>query len=157
MFLQRTYIPQQVPSSSAHPYQGVYPSYSSIIGIQYHRSPSQITQILELANRDNGLREGVGEYSAEYSPYSRNKPFTPILPVRTIFSPILYLPARLSRTLYSSQPPIRIYCPRNYNWLRSVIPLNLGLCHGMTLSPIIPRAISALAHRLRANPRIPEI
>jgi hypothetical protein len=142
VFLQRTYIPQQVPSSSAHPYQGVYPSYSSIIGIQYHRSPSQITQILELANRDNGLREGVGEYSVEYSPYSRNKPFTPILPVRTIFSPILYLPARLSRTLYSSRPPIRIYCPSNYNWWRPAI---------------IPPVTSALAHRLRANPRIPEI
>ena len=102
-----------------------YPSYS-IIGIQYHRSPSQITQILELANRDNGLREGVGEYSAEYSPYSRNKPFTPILPVRTIFSPILYLPARLSRTLYSSRPLIRIYCPRNHNSWRPAMLVNPG-------------------------------
>ena len=52
-----------------------------------------------ILTQDNGLREGVGEYLAEYSPYSRNKPFTPISPVRTIFSPILYLPARLSRTL----------------------------------------------------------
>jgi len=102
-----------------------YPSYS-IIGIQYHRhrSPSQITQILELANRDNGLREGVGEYSAEYSPYSRNKPFTPILPVRTIFSPILSLRARPDLSPYPSQPPIHIYCPRNHNWWRTAVPAN---------------------------------
>ena len=53
-------------------------------------------------HRDNGLREGVGEYSAEYSPYSRNKPFTPILPVRTIFSPILYLPAWPDLSVYPS-------------------------------------------------------
>ena len=66
-----------------------------------------------ILTQDNGLREGVGEYSAEYSPYSRNKTFTPILPLRTIFSPILYLPARPDLSLYYSQPPIRIYCPRN--------------------------------------------
>ena len=48
----------------------------------------------DILTQDNGLREGVGEYLAEYSPYSRNKPFTPISPVRTIFSPILYLRAR---------------------------------------------------------------
>ena len=42
-----------------------------------------------ILTQDNGLRKGVGEYSAVYSPYSRNKPFTPILPLRTIFSPIL--------------------------------------------------------------------
>ena len=76
--------------------------------------------------QDNGLREGVGEYSAEYSPYSRNKPFTPILPARMIFSPILYLPVRLSRTIYSSRPLIRIYCPRNYNWWRPAILVNPG-------------------------------
>ena len=29
-------------------------------------------------NRANSLREGVGEYSPKYSPYSRNKHFTPI-------------------------------------------------------------------------------
>jgi len=46
-----------------------------------------------------GLFLKYGEYSAEYSSYSRNKPFTPILPVRTIFSPILYLPARPDLTV----------------------------------------------------------
>ena len=48
------------------------------------------------------VEKSVGEYSAEYSPYSRNKPFTPILPVRTIFSPILHLPARPDLSLYYS-------------------------------------------------------
>ena len=54
--------------------------------------PSQIPGVYfkNILHRVNGLREGVGEYSAEYSPYSRNKPFTPILPARMIFSPILY-------------------------------------------------------------------
>ena len=39
-------------------------------------------------NRNGDQLLNVGEYSAEYSPYFRNKPFSPILPVRTIFSPI---------------------------------------------------------------------
>ena len=55
-----------------------------------------------ILTQDNGLREGVGEYSAEYSPYSRNKPFTPILPLRTIFSPILYLLAGPDLSVYPS-------------------------------------------------------
>ena len=44
------------------------------------------------------------EYSTGYSPYSTTKPFTPILPIRTIFSPVLYLPARPGRMLYRPQP-----------------------------------------------------
>ena len=90
-FLQRTF--PGFPHNAAQ-----YITYT-YIGIS---TTSQITQIIGFANRVNGLREGVGEYSAEYSSYSRNKPFTPILPVRTIFSPILYLPARPDLSLYYS-------------------------------------------------------
>ena len=53
-----------------------------------------------------GLFLEYGEYSAEYFPHSRNKPFTPILPVRTIFSPILYLPAR---------PDLSPYIPHSHS------------------------------------------
>ena len=61
--------------------------------------------------QDNGLREGVGEYLDEYSPYSGNKPFTPLLPIRTIFSPVLYLPARPGRMLYPPHPVNSICYP----------------------------------------------
>ena len=62
--------------------------------------PANIQQYI--LTQDNGLREGVGEYSAEYSPYSRIKPFTPIFPVRTIFSRILYLLAGPDLSVYPS-------------------------------------------------------
>ena len=68
----------------------------------------------------------------------------------------IYRPgSAVAYTIYYSQPLIRIYCPRNHNWWWSAIPLNPGLRRRP--SPIIPRVNSALAHRLRANPRIPEI
>ena len=50
------------------------------------------------------LSGSVGEYSSyntEYSPYYTTKPFTPILPVRTIFRPI---PVSPSSSFWNSSP-----------------------------------------------------
>ena len=109
------------------------------------RPKSRLTQehpicIFTTENRDNSLREGVGEYSAEYSPYSTTKLFTPILPLRTVFRPIPYLLARPSRIQYSSQPPNIIRHLGNY--LGMVNTWNsTGTARTMTSPPILPTVI----------------
>ena len=106
-------------------------------------------------NRDNGLREGVGEYSAEYSPYSRNKPFTPISPVPYGRYLALFYIYRLDPTLaYTRHSHPSVFTPRGI-----ITGSGHDTAQPRTTTPrlIFPLVISTLGDSLRADPRIPEI